>query len=145
MSLPVGAFESARKWADWLAANHERSTGIWLRFFKKGSGIESVSHAEALDEALCYGWIDGQLKKRDAKSWLRQFAPRRPRSLWSKRNVENALRLTTSGRMNRRGLEEIEAAKADGRWEKAYDSPRTMRVPDDFLARLSKNAISSLK
>src|SRR5688572_22908405 len=137
--LPVERFESPKNWADWLARNHRESKGLWLRFFKKGSGVATVSYAEALDEALCYGWIDGQVKKFDEKSWLQKFTPRRVRSLWSKRNVANAMRLIESGRMTEAGLNEIEAAKKDGRWESAYDSPSVMKVPADFLKELARN------
>jgi uncharacterized protein YdeI (YjbR/CyaY-like superfamily) len=112
---------------------------FWLRFFKKGAGISTVNYAEALDEALCHGWIDGQVKKYDEKSWLQKFTPRRRRSLWSKRNVANATRLIECGRMMGAGLKEIEAAKKDGRWESAYDSPSGMKVPPDFLKELSKD------
>lgn len=137
--LPVERFESSRGWADWLARNHRASKGLWLRFFKKGSGVATVSYAEALDEALCYGWIDGQVKRCDEKSWLQKFTPRRVRSLWSKRNVANAMRLIESGRMTDAGFKEIEAAKKDRRWESAYDSPSVMKVPADFLNELARN------
>lgn len=133
------AFESPREWRSWLAKNHARSQGIWLRFFKKGSGVSSIDHAQALDEALCYGWIDGQLKKGDKESWLQRFTPRRPGSVWSKKNTLHAARLIKAGRMTPRGRAEIETAKSDGRWEKAYDSPSAMKVPADFIRALSKN------
>src|SRR6185503_5401013 len=107
--------------------------GIWVRFFKKASGMLSVNYAEALDEALCHGWIDGQVKKYDENSYLQRFTPRRARSLWSKRNVGHAARLIQEGRMASAGQREIEAAKSDGRWERAYDSPSTMKVPEDFI------------
>lgn len=119
--------------------HHASSNGIWLRFFKKGSGTASVTYDEALDEALCCGWIDGQLKKYDAKSWLRKFTPRGPKSAWSKRNVEHVRRLCKAGRMKPAGLKQVEAAQADGRWRRAYDSPSAMRMPQDFLVRLAKN------
>jgi uncharacterized protein YdeI (YjbR/CyaY-like superfamily) len=137
--VPIKGFESANDWEDWLARNHLGREGIWLRFFKKGSGISTVSYAEALDEALCYGWIDGQLKKFDDKSYLQKFTPRRARSLWSKRNVANATRLIESGRMKAAGLKEIEAAKKDGRWESAYDSPSAIKMPPDFLKELARD------
>jgi len=137
--LQIFSFKSPRAWASWLDKNHSTSSGIWLRFFKKDSGVASVTYAEALDEALCYGWIDGQLDKYDEKSWLRKFTPRRPKSVWSKRNIEHVIRLTDAGKMKPAGLKEVEAAKADGRWERAYDSPSAMQVPDDFLKELSKN------
>jgi len=137
--LLVERFESSRGWTDWLARNHRESKGLCLRFFKKGSGVATVSYAEALDEALYYGWIDGQVKRFDEKSWLQKFTPRRARSLWSKRNVANAMRLIEAGRMTEAGLKEIEAAKKDERWRSAYDSPSVMKVPADFLKELAKN------
>ena len=133
------SFRSAKEWAKWLRKHHARSHGIWLRLFKKDSGIAAVTYAEALDEALCYGWIDGQKQKHDDKSWLQKFTPRRPKSIWSKRNREHATRLCKAKKMKPAGWKQIEAAKADGRWAKAYDSPGTMQVPEDFLAELAKN------
>jgi uncharacterized protein YdeI (YjbR/CyaY-like superfamily) len=133
------AFPSAKDWERWLAKAHAKSSGVWLQFFKKGSGIASVSHEEALAVALCYGWIDGQLKNYDADSWLRKFTPRRTNSIWSKRNCELVEQLTKSGKMRPAGLKEIAAAKVDGRWGRAYDSPSKTTAPADFLTRLSKN------
>jgi uncharacterized protein YdeI (YjbR/CyaY-like superfamily) len=133
------AFLTTKDWERWLAKGHAKSGGVWLQFFKKGSGIASVSYEEALAVALCYGWIDGQLKKRDRDSWLRKFTPRRPNSIWSKRNCELVERLTKSDKMRPAGLKEIAAAKADGRWRRAYDSPSKTTVPADFLTLLSKN------
>jgi uncharacterized protein YdeI (YjbR/CyaY-like superfamily) len=132
-------FPSAKEWERWLAKKHEDSAGVWIRFFKKGSGIASVTHAEALLAALCFGWIDGPLKKHDEHSWLHKFAPRRPRSIWSKRNRELVEQLAVDGKMKPAGSKEVEAAKADGRWDRAYDSPSKMTVPEDFLNELSKN------
>jgi uncharacterized protein YdeI (YjbR/CyaY-like superfamily) len=137
--VPIISFQSANEWEAWLAKNHGQSAGIWLRFYRKDSGKQGVTYPEVLDGALCYGWIDGQLKPYDKESWLRKFTPRRPRSVWSKRNTEHVVRLTGAGRMKRAGLREVEAAKADGRWERGYDSPAKMSVPDDFLSALSKN------
>ena len=137
--LPILAFEAPDMWEQWLDQHHAASNGIWMRFFKKGSEVASLTFAEALDGALCYGWIDGQAKKYDDKSWLQKFTPRRPRSLWSKRNREHIERLIQAGRMQPAGLEQVEMAKADGRWEKAYDAPSTMQVPEDFLQALAKN------
>ncbi len=137
--LQIISFKSQKDWASWLDKNHSESNGIWLRFFKRDSGVASVTYAEALDEALCYGWIDGQLEKYDEKSWLRKFTPRRPKSVWSKKNMEHVNRLMQAGKMKRSGLKEVEEAKADGRWERAYDSPSAMQVPEDFLKELSKN------
>jgi uncharacterized protein YdeI (YjbR/CyaY-like superfamily) len=138
------AFPSEREWARWLAKNHADSTGVWLRFFKKTGGILSVSHAEALAVGLCYGWIDGQLKKHDEESWLRRFTPRRSKSIWSKRNRELVEQLAAAGKMKPSGLKEIAAAKADGRWDRAYDSPSKMTLPADFLRELTKNKHAQL-
>ena len=137
--LPIIAFNSPKAWASWLAQNHKKSSGLWLRLFKKGSGVASVTYAEALDEALCYGWIDGQLNKYDEKSWLRKFTPRRPKSVWSKKNIAHIDRLTRAGKMKSAGRKEVEAAKADGRWKRAYDSPSAMQIPADFLKALSQD------
>jgi uncharacterized protein YdeI (YjbR/CyaY-like superfamily) len=135
----IMAFPSAKEWERWLAKTHASSTGVWIRFFKKGSGIPTVTHAEALAAALCFGWIDGQVKKHDEQSWLHKFAPRRPRSIWSKRNRELVEQLAAAGKMKPAGSKEVEAAKADGRWDRAYDSPSKMIVPEDFLHELSRN------
>jgi uncharacterized protein YdeI (YjbR/CyaY-like superfamily) len=112
---------------------------VWLRFYKKGSGITSLNYAQALDEALCYGWIDGQSKTSDEKSYLQKFTQRRARSIWSKRNIEHIARLTEEGKMKPSGLKAAEAAKADGRWDMAYDSPGNMSIPEDFLLELSRD------
>lgn len=132
-------FASPKEWERWLAKHRDLSVGIWLRFYKKDSGVASVSYDQALEAALSYGWIDGQLKSYDAKSWLRKFTPRRPKSLWSKRNIDLVRRLMKAGRMKPSGLKEVQAAKADGRWKRAYDPGSTMALPADFLERLSKN------
>lgn len=137
--LPVLAFASQSKWADWLAKNHDKSDGLWMKVAKKDSGIPSVTIVEALDMALCYGWIDGQRGSFDDKYYLQKYTPRRPKSTWSKINVEKVKRLIASGQMQPAGLKAIEAAKADGRWEKAYDGQRTMTVPEDFQVALNKN------
>lgn len=137
--LDVISFSSAREWRKWIAKNHDKSKGIWLRFFKKDSGEKTVTYAEALDDALCYGWIDGQANKYDDQSYIQRFTPRRARSIWSKRNTKKVERLIEEGRMRKPGMDQVELAKADGRWQKAYDSPRNMKVPEDFLLQLSKN------
>jgi uncharacterized protein YdeI (YjbR/CyaY-like superfamily) len=137
--VEIRAFPSAKEWEQWLAKRHLNSTGIWLQLFKKGSGVASVTYAEALAAAMCFGWIDGQLKKHDEQSWLRRFTPRRPRSVWSRRNCELVEQLIEAGKMRPAGLKEVEAAKSDGRWTRAYDSPNKMKVPQDFLKELSKN------
>jgi len=137
--LGIVAFSSAKQWKQWLAKNHARSNGIWLRLFKRTAAVPTVPYDEALDEAICYGWIDGQLKGYDEESWLRKFTPRRPKSVWSKRNRAHAERLMKAGRMRAAGFKEIEAAKQNGRWKSAYDPASTMVVPDDFLRELAKN------
>ena len=119
-------FESAKKWEDWLGDNHTSSKGIWIRNFKKDSGVSSVTVTEALEVALCFGWITGQAKPCDDKSWLANFVPRRPNSLWSKRNTQLAEKLIREGRMKPAGMKQIEDAKRDGRWDRAYQ-PRKMR------------------
>jgi len=134
--LEIVTFASARAWRQWLARNHAASDEIWLRLFKKASGVASVTYDEALDEALCYGWIDGQLKSYDAKSWLRKFTPRRAKSVWSKKNLDHVARLTEAGRMKAAGRKAAEAARQDV----AYDSPSKAAVPKDFLKALAKNA-----
>ena len=138
--LEIISFKNSKEFNDWLPKNYSSSNGIWLRFFKKDSDIPSINHDEALDEALCFGWIDGQLKKFDTKSWLQKFTPRRPRSIWSKKNAERAEQLILEKRMKPAGLKEIDLAKEDGRWDKAYDSQKNIQVPEDFLKRLSKNS-----
>ena len=136
---PTLAFASAKAFATWLGKNHDRSTGIWLKLAKKG-GPPSVTYAEALDAALCHGWIDGQKKALDEAWWLQKFGPRGPRSIWSKINTQKAEALIAGGHMKVAGRAAIEAARADGRWAAAYDSPRTSKVPDDFQAALDAHA-----
>lgn len=138
-SPQVLPFASSKAWERWLTKNQNLSVGVWLRFFKKDSGIASVKYDEALEIALSYGWIDGQLKPYDANSWLRKFTPRRAKSLWSKRNINLVRRLMKAGRMKPSGLQQVQAAKADGRWKRAYDPGSTMMLPADFLERLSRN------
>src|SRR5919108_6300792 len=136
---PILSFESKKKWADWLAKQYDKSTGMWLKIAKKNLGITSVTYEEALDVALCYGWIDGQKKGFDDKYWLQKFTPRGPKSIWSKINTEKAERLIASGEMKPAGLKAIEAAKKDGRWEAAYASQKNITIPEDFQAALDKN------
>lgn len=138
-NAPIVSFTSAQKWEAWLKKNHAKPEGIWLRFFKKGSGKKTVLYAEALDSALCYGWIDSQLKKYDEASYLQKFTPRRSKSVWSKLNIQHVERLTKAGKMKPAGLQKVEEAKKDGRWEKAYDSAGKMTMPADFLEKLAKN------
>jgi uncharacterized protein YdeI (YjbR/CyaY-like superfamily) len=133
------AFASTAEWEAWLAEQHEASSGVWLKIARKASGIETVSQAQAVETALCYGWIDGQARPFDEDHWLQRFTPRRPRSRWSKVNRAKALALIEAGRMQPAGLREIERAKADGRWEAAYASPSAIEVPEDLRAALEAN------
>ena len=133
---PVLFFDTPAKLEAWIDEHGEDSDGIWLKFAKKDSGIESVVYAEAVEIALSYGWIDGQAKRHDDHHYLQRFTPRRPRSKWSKINREKAERLIAESRMRPAGLREVERAKEDGRWDEAYDSPSTATVPDDFRAAL---------
>jgi uncharacterized protein YdeI (YjbR/CyaY-like superfamily) len=126
----------------WLELHAHDSDGFWLRIYKKGSSVTTVTYAEALDEALCFGWIDGQKKPFDESSWLQRFCPRKARGNWSKVNTGHAERLMAEGRMTERGLREVKAAKADGRWIAAYDSPRNAEPPEDFMARLAENPVA---
>ena len=140
--LPTLPFENKKKWADWLARQHDKSAGVWLKLAKKDSRIPSVTYEEALDVALCYGWIDGQKKGFDDKYWLQKFTPRGPKSIWSKINTEKAERLIASGEMKPSGLKAVEAAKQDGRWGAAYSSQKNISVPEDFQSALDKNRIA---
>ena len=133
------SFASRAEWDAWLAAEHEKSSGVWLKLAKKGSGIESVSQAEAVEAALCYGWIDGQAQSIDENYWLQRFTPRTARSKWSKRNRARAIQLIERGEMKPVGLREVERAKSDGRWHAAYDAPSTATVPDDLRVELQRN------
>ncbi len=127
-------------WAEWLATHCTTSTGIWLRLAKRGADQRSVSYTEALEVALCYGWIDGQKKGESEDHWLQRFTPRSAKSIWSKINRQRALKLIQEGRMETAGLEEIERAKSDGRWDAAYDSSSAATVPSDLQAALDANA-----
>lgn len=137
--LPLLPFATVAEWRKWLKKNHAKVDAIWIQFYKKASGIATVTYQEALDEALCYGWIDGQAKSIDEVSFRQRFGKRRPRSLWSKINVGKVERLTAEGRMQPAGLAEVEAARADGRWAAAYDSPSTSDAPPEFYAQLELN------
>lgn len=135
--LPVLFFESAAAWDAWLAAHHDGSRGVWLKIAKKGSGIPGVDYSQALDVALCHGWIDGQKGRHDDAYWLQRFTPRRPGSRWSRINTQRAEALIQAGRMRPAGMQEVEQARADGRWEAAYASQSTAAVPDDLAAALA--------
>ena len=137
---PIRAFRSQQDFEIWLARNHPQTEGVWIRFAKKGSGIKSVTHPEALESALCYGWIDALRLPETDTTYLHRFLPRRPRSLWSKINREKAVALIESGRMHSAGLAEVERAKRDGRWEAAYDSPRNVQIPPEFQAELDRSS-----
>jgi len=138
-ALPVEVFPTADAWEAWLEEHHRCARGIWLKVAKKGTGIASVSHAEALDVALCFGWIDGQRERCDEQFFLQRFTPRQPRSAWSRVNTAHVARLTTAGRMREAGLAQVAAAQADGRWDAAYPSSRDMQPPADLLAALDKH------
>lgn len=138
--IPSLLFPRQKDWADWLQKNHVKSLGVWLRLAKKTSGFRSVCYAEALETALCYGWIDGQKKSYDESWWLQKFTPRGAKSIWSKINKGKAEDLIKSRRMKPAGLQAVERAKQDGRWDAAYDSPSGATVPADFQARLNKSA-----
>jgi uncharacterized protein YdeI (YjbR/CyaY-like superfamily) len=137
--LPTKSFATQRSFETWLRQNHDRSDGIWLTIARKSSGLRSVTYAEAVEVALCYGWIDGQGQRLDDDRYVQKFTPRRARSRWSKINRDRAMGLIDCGRMQPAGLREIERAQADGRWEAAYDSPRTAVVPDDLRDALRRN------
>ena len=133
--LPVLHAADQAAWRDWLV-EHAQERGVWLVLAKKGSGVAGPTYAEAVDEALCSGWVDGKALRRDAQTYLQRFTPRRPRSAWSEVNVGKVARLAADGRMRPDGLAAVEAARADGRWERAYAPPSTMPVPDDLQAAL---------
>ena len=136
---PVMAFSSQAEFEQWLDENHATANGLWIKVAKKSSGIPSVTYEEAVLTALCYGWIDGQAKKFDENHHIQKCTPRRARSKWSKINCGRAERLIAEGKMRPAGLAEIERAKADGRWDAAYDSPKNMEVPEDLRAALDQN------
>ena len=137
--LPVIPFPSQERWEAWLSEQGMTSEGLWVKLGKKRSGIDSVSYAEAVEVALCYGWIDGQARRFDEDYYLQRFTPRRARSKWSKINRGKAEKLIESGAMKASGMSEVERARADGRWDAAYDAPSTATVPDDLGVELEKN------
>jgi uncharacterized protein YdeI (YjbR/CyaY-like superfamily) len=138
-------FASKAEWERWLSKHYDLEAGIQLKFAKKGSGIESLHYPEALDVALCYGWIDGRSNSLDETYYLQKFTPRRPRSTWSQRNVKKAEELIKAGRMKAPGLAAIEAAKADGRWEAAYASAKNITIPPELLAAFEENPTLKLR
>lgn len=135
---PPLLFEDQEAWLSWLRRNHATSSGVWLRIAKKGATVRSVSYPEAVDAALCFGWIDGQKKSDDESHFLQRFTPRSEKSIWSKINREKAMRLIELGKMNAAGLRQVERAKRDGRWDAAYDSSSSATIPADFQAVLDK-------
>jgi uncharacterized protein YdeI (YjbR/CyaY-like superfamily) len=141
--LPVLPFASAAAWERWLEREHGRAPGAWLKLAKKGTGIATVTYAEALDVALCFGWIDGQKRRFDASWFLQRFTPRTRTSRWSKINTEHADRLIATGRMRPAGLAQVEAARADGRWQAAYAGQRSATVPPDLQAALDEHPIAA--
>ncbi len=134
------SFATWQDWEAWLNEHHADTKGVWLKIAKKGTGISSVSYAEALDSALCYGWIDGQKASFDEQYWLQKFTPRGPKSMWSKVNCDKVAALQAEGRMQPAGLRQVELAQADGRWDLAYDSQSKITVPADFQSELDKNS-----
>ena len=138
----MGSFESPGDWEQWLERNHERSDGLWLKIAKKDSGTTTVTHPEALELAICFGWIDAQRRALDEGFWLQRFTPRRPRSKWSRINREKASELIEQGLMRPAGLEQVQRAKQDGRWEAAYEGQRTASVPDDLQRELDRDPVA---
>jgi len=138
--LPTKLFEQQRDWLTWLTDNHNTSSGVWLQLAKKDVDVQSISYDEAIEVALCFGWIDGQKRAHSDQYWLQKVTPRSSKSIWSKINKEKALALIESGRMKPAGLKEIERAKLDGRWDAAYDSASKSSVPSDFQSALDGNA-----
>ena len=136
---PVLPFPSREAWREWLGTHHGSENGVWIKVAKKASGIDSVTHAEALEVALCYGWIDGTRKRLDDDWFIQRFTPRRARSRWSKVNVAKATELIEKGEMQPAGLAEVERAKADGRWDAAYEPPSKATVPEDLRRALDEH------
>jgi uncharacterized protein YdeI (YjbR/CyaY-like superfamily) len=137
--LPIVEVGDQRAWRAWLESNHASPVGVWLKLAKKGSPTPTVTYSEAIEEAICFGWIDGQARSHDEHFYLQRFTPRRPRSKWSQINREKATRLLAEGRVRPSGLAQIEAAKADGRWDAAYPAQGAATVPDDFRRALDQN------
>ncbi len=135
--LPVLSFADQAAFEEWLEAEHATAPGCYVRLAKKGAGVPSLTHAEMVESLLCFGWIDGRSNRLDERSYLMRVTPRRPRSVWSQKNVAAVAELTAAGRMRPAGLAQVEAARADGRWERAYAGPATITVPDDLAAALA--------
>ena len=136
---PELLFETQADFIDWMEKNHDKEDGVWTIFYKKGSGKTSINYDLALEVALMFGWIDGVSNRIDEEKYKQKFTPRREKSIWSKINRENIARLTAEGKMRPSGIAEVERAKADGRWDAAYDSPKDMKAPEDFLKELAKD------
>jgi uncharacterized protein YdeI (YjbR/CyaY-like superfamily) len=138
-NLAIMPFETQQDWEAWLKEHHDDTKGVWLKIAKKEAGMPSVSYAEALETAICYGWIDGQKASFDVQYWLQKFTPRGPKSIWSKVNCDKATALLAEGRMQPAGIRQVERAKADGRWEAAYESQSKITIPADLQSELDKN------
>ena len=138
--IPIITFTDALAWREWLDKNYTDQTGVWIKIAKKASGIPSITYAEAVDEALCYGWIDGLKRSYDEQYFLQKFTPRRKRSSWSKVNINKVETLIETGRMQAPGFAEINLAKADGRWDAAYESQANAVIPDDLTTALTQNS-----
>ncbi len=134
---PIVSFSTPEEWEAYLSEHVADEYGVWVKFFKKASGIQSLTYDQALDVALCYGWIDSIIRGFDEVAWIQKFTPRRKKSVWSKVNTGHIARLTEAGRMKPSGMLQVELAKADGRWDAAYDSAKTATVPDDFQAAMN--------
>ena len=132
----VHEFKDAASFYAWLGKHHDKEDEVWIKIHKAGSGLESITPKEAIDAALCWGWIDAIRKGLDDRSYLQRYTPRRGKSIWSQINVDNVTRLTKEGRMTEHGLAQVEAAKADGRWDRAYGSGQDMKIPDDLQAAI---------
>jgi uncharacterized protein YdeI (YjbR/CyaY-like superfamily) len=140
--LLIRGFATQQDWEAWLAEHYADPTGIWLKIAKKATGTQSISYAEALEGALCYGWIDGQKAALDEQYWLQKFTPRRPKSVWSQINRDKANALIEAGRMQPSGLRQVDLARADGRWDAAYAGQSGATVPDDLQEALDKNPLA---
>jgi uncharacterized protein YdeI (YjbR/CyaY-like superfamily) len=138
-ATPIVAFKTQKEFETWLGKKHATVPAVWVRFFKKGSTKKTITYSEALDVALCYGWIDSQLQKYDDESYLQKFSPRTAKSIWSKKNTEHVERLIREKKMKPSGLAQVMAAKKDGRWDRAYQSSKDMTVPKPFLTELKKH------
>jgi uncharacterized protein YdeI (YjbR/CyaY-like superfamily) len=135
-TLPTLPFATQQDWEAWLDTHHADTAGVWLKLAKAGAGVPSITYAQALEVALCYGWIDGQKASFDEQYWLQKFTPRRSKSVWSQVNCAKATELIAAGRMREAGLRQVEVARADGRWDAAYGGQRTIEIPPDFQAEL---------